>query len=607
MANWQQLSQSASPFSDYRYFHALEVSDCATTAKGWTPHHLVFKPDELEETVSASLPSILPLYIKSHSWGEYVFDWGWAEAYEKHGLDYYPKLVSTAPFTPVTTDKLLSSSHCLFDAFNALTKECVTHNLHSWHLLYCAKINDEDEKRLAAENIYYRNTVQFHWFNKNYQSFDDFLSNFTARKRKNTKKERRSISEQQVDIRRIKGKDISRQELAFFYLSYQLTYLKKGHQPHLTFEFFQTLFSTMADNLLLVIASKNKTAAETNASENQTTDIAAALFFYDDTTLYGRYWGCTEAVKNLHFELCYYQGIEFCIENNLTSFNPGTQGEHKIQRGFEPVLTHSYHWVKHPLFRDAIKDFCQRETKQMQLYMQQCRMALPFKAIEPVRLSEPELAQAATLNNKEQEPDMTLPFSQACENNKAPILAELATIFTQSKQVLEIGSGSGQHGCYFARNLPHLTWQCSDLAINHQGINLRIDAEPVDNIRRPIVLDLHAPWPLTNTAEPLNFDGMFTANTLHIVSWPLVQNFFVGVGEHLANDGLLCIYGPFNYQGKFTSASNANFDLWLKDRDENSGIRHFEDIVNLAEKVGLALLADHEMPANNRLLVFKKA
>lgn len=199
---------------------------------------------------------------------------------------------------------------------------------------------------------------------------------------------------------------------------------------------------------------------------------------------------------------------------------------------------------------------------------------------------------------------MTMPFSQACENNKHPILTVLSRVFSNQKHVLEVGSGSGQHAVYFAKNLPQLTWQTSDLVTNHNGINQWIDAHPSPNIKRPISLDLE----ITENTQVIskNTDAIFTANTLHIISWPLVQNFFKLVAQQLSQQGMLCIYGPFKYQGKFTSESNANFELWLKERDERSGIRHFEDICQLADQVGLSLVEDIAMPANNQLLVFKK-
>ena len=371
--DWQLVNKSNTPFLSYDFFQALENSDSATTKQGWQPHHLLFKNND-------QLQTVLPLYLKQHSWGEYVFDWAWADAYQRNGLDYYPKLVSTIPFTPIPANKLLThqslskeqySTILSTEIFPALIEHCLTQQINSWHLLFCSELIScpliEYLLDEPSNEIYQRHTVQFHWFNRAYTHFDDFLATFTSRKRKNTRKERLSIQTQQLDIRRLTGKEITEKELDYFYLAYQLTYLKRNHTPHLTKDFFQQIFNTMANNLLLVIASHNNN------------DVACALFFFDETNLYGRYWGCTESFNNLHFELCYYQGIEFCIENKLQHFNPGTQGEHKIQRGFEPILTHSYHWIKDQQFKKPIKEFCQQERQQMQLYQQQCQQLLPFK------------------------------------------------------------------------------------------------------------------------------------------------------------------------------------------------------------------------------------
>jgi hypothetical protein len=196
------------------------------------------------------------------------------------------------------------------------------------------------------------------------------------------------------------------------------------------------------------------------------------------------------------------------------------------------------------------------------------------------------------------------PFSQACENNKRPILDILTTVFARTKHVLEIGSGTGQHAVFFAPHLAHLTWQTSDLPINHQGINLWLDESAWANVQRPIVVDLNKSWPVPNNY--LQVDGLYTANTLHIISWPLVVKFFEGIAQNLSAKASVCIYGPFKYQGEFTSESNANFDRWLKERDLNSGIRDIEAILLLANSAGLNLINDHIMPANNQLLVFSK-
>ena len=354
-SDWQNLNNSSCPFLRYDFFNALEKSHSATAKQGWQAHHLVAR-------TNSEITAVMPMYLKSHSWGEYVFDWDWADAFKRHDIDYYPKLVATIPFTPVSSDKLLASQLQVSELFEPLIEHCQQENINSWHILYC-----EEVKTALPEEVYQRNTVQFHWFNRDYKTFDDFLNTFTSRKRKNTRKERLSIIEQKIEIRQLKNNEISPKDLEFFYLTYQLTYLKRGHQPHLSYDFFRQIVADMADNILLIIASHERE------------DIACALFFYDDSQLYGRYWGSTKHYNNLHFELCYYRGIEFCIQNNLQSFNPGTQGEHKIQRGFEPVLTHSYHWIKHAPFRAAIKNFCQQEQQHMLTYQEQCQQVLPFR------------------------------------------------------------------------------------------------------------------------------------------------------------------------------------------------------------------------------------
>lgn len=359
---WQSLTDTQSPLMNYDFYQTLEYSQSVDVTKGWQPHHLL-----CSSATSENIQAIMPMYLKQHSWGEYVFDWAWAEAYEQHDEPYYPKLVATLPFTPIPTDKLISNGIALNDVFPILTKHCQTTNINSWHILFVQQI---DKKVLKENNVFQRNTVQFHWFNHQHQDFNDFLARFTARKRKNVKKERLSISQQNIKVRRILGKDITPEELQFFYLTYQLTYFKRQHSPHLTFEFFSKALELFPENILLIVASVDNH------------DVACAWFFFDEQQLYGRYWGCTQDYKNLHFELCYYQGIEFCIEQKLQTFNSGAQGEHKIQRGFEPILTHSYHWIKHTGFRPAIQQYCLQEQQQMQHYLKQCQQLLPFKNTE---------------------------------------------------------------------------------------------------------------------------------------------------------------------------------------------------------------------------------
>lgn len=369
--DWNRLNTSLCPLTSYEFFKTLEVSQSVSCVRGWQPHHMVIESDNM-------IAGIMPLYLKQHSWGEYVFDWDWAKAFEDNNIAYYPKLVATIPFTPLSSSKLFSNKFSLLEVFPSLINHCQQNEINSWHVLFCPEVdessqlkgvNKSSEANKLPEDVYQRHTVQFHWFNRGYANFDEFLATFTSRKRKNTRKERASIKQQDINIRRLQGKNITPRDIDFFYLTYQLTYLKKGHQPHLNADFFQNIFSNLQENTLLIIASHNNE------------DVACALFFYDDKQLYGRYWGCRESFKNLHFELCYYQGIAFCIENNLQCFNPGTQGEHKIQRGFEPILTNSYHWIKHLAFKDAVKNFCLLEREHMQKYQLECQQALPFKAV----------------------------------------------------------------------------------------------------------------------------------------------------------------------------------------------------------------------------------
>lgn len=355
-SDFRRISSSKSPLLASSFFNCLETSGCIGDGTGWWPNHLLLS-DEV------GLQGIIPAYIKSHSWGEFVFDWSWAEAYEQHGLEYYPKLVCTIPFTPISSDKLISTSLGHGDVLEKLTDHCLEQAIHSWHMLFCPRI-----EKLPI-NVFERHTVQFHWFNRDYTDFDDFLSYFTARKRKNTHKERQSITEQGIEVRHFSGHEIGEKELDFFFLCYQQPYLKRGHKPHLNKLFFALLVERFADNILLIVAM------------HRNRYVASALFIVDDKQLYGRYWGCVEEFDNLHFELCYYQGIEFCIENKMACFNPGAQGEHKIRRGFEPVITYSYHWVSNVAFRAAIKDFCYRERQHLQRYFNACQKALPFKKI----------------------------------------------------------------------------------------------------------------------------------------------------------------------------------------------------------------------------------
>ncbi|WP_432459250.1 GNAT family N-acetyltransferase [Agarivorans sp. QJM3NY_25] len=344
-------------FNSPIFLQALEQQRCVGDNSGWLPRHI--------ELCDAQI--LIPSYIKQHSYGEYVFDWSWADAYHRYGLQYYPKLVSAIPFTPITSEKHLGqrlSEAAVKDWVQVVISICQEQQLSSWH---CNFIDVDLAEQLAALGLMIRHGVQFEWFNHQYHHFDDFLQTFTSRKRKNTNKERRTAQGSVEHINRLVGQQISQTALEAFYQCYQSTYLKRGQQGYLSFSFFQQLLEQLGDSMLLVTAENNQQI------------VASALFFFDADNLYGRYWGCLEEYPCLHFELCFYQGIEFAIERGLKRFNPGTQGEHKLLRGFEPVTTYSAHYIKQADFAQVIADFCAQERQQMVEYGRQCQQLLPFK------------------------------------------------------------------------------------------------------------------------------------------------------------------------------------------------------------------------------------
>lgn len=365
---WNSLCPPGYPFVRHEFLAALEDSDCTSAAAGWQAHHLLIFSDE-------ELLAAMPGYVKTHSYGEYVFDWSWADAYRRYGVDYYPKWINAIPFTPCVGPRLLCKSSAPFTelihtAVQALTTECMEKNFSSWHCLFS---NSETSAQLRELDIAQRLGCQFHWFNRGYNSFDDFLAQMNSRKRKNIIKERRQVIEQGFVFEVKNGSALTAQDWKIFYALYRNTYLKRsGHSGYLSAEFFQQLGATMSNNLVLINAMQVDDEGPHNI-------IAAALFVRDSDTLYGRYWGCFEEYQFLHFETCYYQGIDYAIANQLTRFDGGAQGEHKIARGFEPVITYSNHWIKEPGFRNAIEQFLQQESTQIHLYAEQAQQSLPFK------------------------------------------------------------------------------------------------------------------------------------------------------------------------------------------------------------------------------------
>ncbi len=343
------------PFLTSGFLNALEEADVCCEETGWQPSHL-----------QTSSNIYVPAYVKSHSWGEYVFDWAWANAYEQYGFQYYPKLVTAIPFTPSRGPRFLGARNQqdIDDAILQMNKMVEQQSLSGFHILFPSK---QESEWLKQCNLLERSDVQYHWQNRDYRDFNDYLSRFSSRKRKNVRKERESIAQQGLTIRRLTGNEIDETSWLAFYRFYHATYIKRGRQGYLNRDFFDRVIASLREHLMLVMAYKDNNP------------IASALFFKDNQTLYGRYWGCFEEFNNLHFEACYYQGIEYCIEQGLTHFDPGTQGEHKISRGFEPTLTHSYHWLRNPQFYEAARQFCREEKRMNERYILEARRALPFK------------------------------------------------------------------------------------------------------------------------------------------------------------------------------------------------------------------------------------
>ncbi len=362
---WNALCGTDYPFLRHEFFVALEDSGSTIRETGWQPHHLLVEDDE------ATTVAVMPLFLKYHSYGEYVFDWAWADAYHRYGKVYYPKLLNAIPFTPATgprwgIDKKANPELILSTIFNAIEEEAKRLKLSSYHSLFNLK---SSLTYFSQHHYLLRTGCQYHWLNKNYQDFDEFLSTFSSRKRKNLNKERRKVTEQNIELHVKTGNEISDTDWHHFYLFYHLTYFKRsGRQGYLTEEFFPLLSQLLSEHIVMVQAEK----------EDQI--IAAALYFKDSQTLYGRYWGCKEEYDQLHFEACYYQGIDYAIKNKLKRFDPGAQGEHKIQRGFTPVPTYSHHWISDEQFHDAIDNFIQIETQEIYEYIEHARERLPFKA-----------------------------------------------------------------------------------------------------------------------------------------------------------------------------------------------------------------------------------
>ncbi len=362
---WNALNGDSSPFTRFEFLHALEASGSVCADTGWQAcHAAVF--DETQSLIAA-----MPAYVKSHSYGEYVFDWSWANAYQRAGRDYYPKILTAVPFSPVTGKRLLCHPSVaentelavlVFEKFKQLAANI---NASSWHVLFP---DDEQATQLNDHGLLRRVDCQYHWFNDGYENFEAFLSSFASRKRKNLRKERKRVAEQGIELKQFSGHDIQQSHWEDFYQFYHMTYYKRGGAGYLNREFFELIAKSMPDQLVMILASRGAQA------------VGAALCFKDEHTLYGRYWGCGEEFEYLHFEACYYQGIDYCIKHKLQHFDPGAQGQHKIQRGFVPVFTHSCHWLADEDFSIAVERFLHEEAEHIRDYRIQACDSLPFNS-----------------------------------------------------------------------------------------------------------------------------------------------------------------------------------------------------------------------------------
>ncbi|WP_416396445.1 GNAT family N-acetyltransferase [Allohahella sp. A8] len=366
-ADWQAIVGPDYPFIQYAFLKALEDTGAVGEDSGWAAQHILVYRNE-------RLVALAPSYLKTHSYGEYVFDWAWADAFHRYGREYYPKLVTAIPFTPVTGPRICvaageDETTILDEMVDTIRSAAMAQHFSSWHLLFPAKaISDE-----VGKNTMQRCAVHFQWRNEGYASFEAFLAEFSSRKRKNLRKEREKVRAAEIEFEVLSGHDITEAIWDDYYLFYQITYARRsGHGGYLDREFFSALSNTMPETLVLVMAKRHGEY------------IAGALNFRGKDTLYGRYWGCKADFDFLHFETCYYQGIDYCIREGLQRFDPGVQGEHKLQRGFRPTYTYSNHIIAEPVFEAAIREFLGREKPQVEAYFQEACSYLPFKAQAPV-------------------------------------------------------------------------------------------------------------------------------------------------------------------------------------------------------------------------------
>ncbi|MHB8742538.1 MAG: GNAT family N-acetyltransferase [Sulfuricaulis sp.] len=363
---WNALAGEHNPFLRHEFLSTLESTGCVGGKTGWQPQYLIVNSDA---PGNGRLLGALPLYLKYHSYGEYVFDWAWANAYQQAGLNYYPKLVVGVPFTPATGPRLLSGTGAESAAINKqlvsgaldLMQERLVSSLH-WLF-----ITPGDAQLLEANGHLLRTGFQFHWSNPGYRDFDDFLSSFTAQKRKKIKRERRYVNEAGITMEVLSGASISSMHWDIFYQFYHSTIRAHGAIPYLTSEFFHTLGEKMRASIVLIFARRG------------TEYVAGALNLRGTDTLYGRYWGCHGEFHSLHFETCYYSSIEYAIAQGIRYFEAGAQGEHKLARGFTPVITYSAHRLAHPQFNRAVAEYLARERLDVATFVDELNEHAPYK------------------------------------------------------------------------------------------------------------------------------------------------------------------------------------------------------------------------------------
>ena len=363
------LGKDTTPFLRHEFLSALEDCACVGGNTGWQVAHLAIYASGDENPIG-----LMPLYLKSHSYGEYVFDWSWAEAYQQHGLSYYPKALCAVPFTPVRGARLLVGESDHADAIRIqlieqLKQLLIQNEISSAHILFAEQ---ETQELLLKQGFMARDAVQFHWKNHAYQSMDDFLSQLNMKRRKNIRQERAQVQNAGISFRHVDGPSATEEDWTFFYRCYANTYYEHRSSPYLSESFFQMLGQTMPENLHLIVAHRNEQA------------IAASLLFVDRSgstkTAYGRYWGALEYVPCLHFETAYYQAIEYCINQGIDVFEGGAQGQHKMARGFMPVKMQSAHWIKDPEFSKAVERFLVRESGGIENYIDELAEHSPLKA-----------------------------------------------------------------------------------------------------------------------------------------------------------------------------------------------------------------------------------